>query len=48
MAGVIFIIQPAYMMVLFGNLGGLALLGSAAVLQLLGVLWIRSIINIDI
>lgn len=47
-AGVIFIIQPAYMMILFGNLGGLALLGSAAVLQLLGVLWIRSIINIDI
>ena len=47
-AGVIFIIQPTYMMVLFGNLGGLALLGSAVVLQLLGVLWIRSIINIDI
>jgi tight adherence protein B len=47
-AGVIFLIQRDYMMTLFGNLGGLAMLGAALTLQLLGVLWIRRIINIDI
>ncbi len=45
---VIFLMEPDYMMVLFGNIGGLALLGTAVFLQVLGVLWIRSIIKIDI
>lgn len=47
-AGAIHLIQPTYLLVLFDNPGGLILLGSAVLLQLVGVLWIRAIINIDI
>jgi tight adherence protein B len=44
----IFFIQPDYVGLLFSSLLGQVLVGIAIGLQLLGVLWIRQIVNIDI
>jgi len=44
---VVFLLQPSYIMVLFENPVGWLLLAIAAVLQVVGGLWIRQIINID-
>jgi tight adherence protein B len=47
-AGAIHLLNGQYLRVLFETSGGLFLLGSAIVLQVIGVLWMRSIINIEI
>jgi tight adherence protein B len=47
-AAAIHVLNDNYLTVLFTNAGGLVLLASAVALQLVGVLWIRAIINIDI
>ena len=44
----IFLLNPEYISVLFTHPFGPILLGTALVFQLIGVLWIRKIINIDI
>lgn len=44
---IIFLIQPEYMMVLFTNLLGWFLVGVALFLQVVGALWIKKIIAID-
>lgn len=46
--GIIHLLNDQYLSVLFDNPGGLMILASAVMLQIIGVLWIRSIINIDI
>jgi tight adherence protein B len=46
--GIIHLLNDQYLSVLFENTGGLMILGSAIMLQIMGVLWIRAIINIDI
>lgn len=45
---ILFLIQPGYVTLLFTNLFGRFMLLGAVVLQTIGVLWIRRIINIDI
>lgn len=44
----IFLIEPSYIKLLFENGFGVFMLGTALVLQVIGVLWIKRIINIDI
>jgi tight adherence protein B len=46
--GIIYLMRPDYILILFENTFGLFLMGSFLALQLLGVLWIRAIVNIDI
>jgi len=43
-----FLIQPDYIMTLFTNFFGVFLVIIAVVLQVVGVLWIRKIVNIEI
>lgn len=45
---VTFLMQPDYMMTLFTSLLGQAMVVTAVVLQIIGVFWIRKIINIEI
>ena len=45
---VIFLIQPDYVSLLFTHLLGRVLLATSLILQLLGGLWIKKIISIDI
>ncbi|MBT8398314.1 MAG: type II secretion system F family protein, partial [Gemmatimonadetes bacterium] len=45
---IISVLQPEYVALLFTNLLGQVLVGTALLLQLIGALWIRNIINIDI
>ena len=45
---VMFLIQPDYVLLLFQSLPGKVMVGMAVVLQLLGGLWIRRIVQIDI
>jgi tight adherence protein B len=47
-ATIIFVLNPNYMMVLFTDPIGKLMLGTASVMQLIGFLWIRNIVNIDI
>jgi tight adherence protein B len=44
----IYALDPSYMTVLVEETIGLFMLGTAAVLQVIGLFWIRHIINIDI
>jgi len=44
----IFLMQPDYLIVLFTHPFGQILVGAALVFQLIGALWIRKIVNIDI
>jgi tight adherence protein B len=44
---IIFLLQPEYIMVLFTTLLGWFLVGTALVMQLIGALWIRKIIDIE-
>ncbi len=44
---VMFLLQPEYVGVLFSTTPGLFMVGTAVVLQVVGVLWIRKIIAID-
>lgn len=44
----IYLIEPAYVMLLFTETIGQVLLGAAFVLQFFGYLWIRKIVNIEI
>ena len=43
-----FMMQPEYIGQLFSTLMGQAMVASAVVLQVIGVFWIRKIINIEI
>jgi tight adherence protein B len=45
---IVFVIQPGYIMMLFNNLFGLFLVGTALFLQAVGGLWVRKIIDIEI
>lgn len=45
---IFFLLQPDYIMILFQNLFGWVLVGTALVLQVIGALWIKKIVNIDI
>lgn len=45
---VIFFLQPDYVQILFTNFLGMLLIFVAVTLQIIGVLWIRHIVNIDI
>lgn len=45
---IIFLLNPAYMKVLFNNSIGQFMLVTAAVMQIIGYLWIRKIVNIEI
>ncbi len=45
---IIYILNPAYMMILFTDQFGKLMLMTASVMQLIGFLWIRNIVNIDI
>jgi len=47
-ATIIYVLNPTYMMVLFTEPIGKLMLGTASVMQLIGFLWIRNIVNIDI
>ena len=47
-AAIIFLLNPNYMMVLFTEPIGKLMVGVASVMQLMGFLWIRNIVNIDI
>ena len=44
----IYLIEPAYVLILFNTGIGNLLLGVGIVLQLIGYLWIRNIVNIEI
>ena len=44
---IMFLLQPEYIMILFTSLIGWVMVGSAVVLQVLGALWIRKIVTID-
>ncbi len=43
-----FLLEPDYLLLLFSTMVGWFLLATAAILQVLGYLWIRKIVNIDI
>jgi tight adherence protein B len=45
---IIYLLNPAYMGILFTDPIGKLMLGTASVMQLIGFLWIRNIVNIDI
>jgi tight adherence protein B len=45
---VVYLLQPDYMQILFTNFLGMLLVFLAVTLQIMGVLWIRKIVNIDI
>ena len=47
-ATIIYILNPNYMQVLFTDPVGKLMLGTASVMQFIGFLWIRNIVNIDI
>jgi tight adherence protein B len=47
-ATIIYFLNPNYMMILFTDPLGKLMLGTASVMQLIGFLWIRNIVNIDI
>jgi tight adherence protein B len=44
---IVYLIQPSYIMLLFNNAFGLFLVGTALFLQLVGGLWVRKIIDIE-
>jgi tight adherence protein B len=44
---ILFLIEPDYVKLLFSNLFGRFMVATALVLQIIGVLWIRKIIDID-
>jgi tight adherence protein B len=44
---ILFLLEPEYVTLLFSNLFGRFMVGTAVVLQLTGVLWIRRVIDID-
>jgi tight adherence protein B len=46
--GILALIQPDYVALLFNNLLGLLMVVTAVILQILGFFWIRKIVNIDI
>jgi tight adherence protein B len=46
--GILALIQPDYVALLFNNLLGLLMVITAVILQILGFFWIRKIVNIDI
>ncbi len=45
---IIYLLNPGYMVVLFTDPLGRLMAGTAAVMQLIGFLWIRNIVNIEI
>jgi tight adherence protein B len=45
--GIIYLLQPDYIMLLFNNVAGLFLVGTAVFLQAIGGLWVRKIIDIE-
>lgn len=48
LAGVLYLTSPDYLTILFDNERGLAMLATSGVLMLLGIVWMRKIIRIEI
>lgn len=48
LGGIMMFVNPGYLGALFSSSAGLAMLGTAAVLMIIGIVWLKKIISIDV